>query len=1040
MKKQIENIATLLPDFIKNAFDYVKNNFTENGQELFENANGSAALVIKILAQPLIDKYFENKTDKKLENFGLATYIKASLVQANDSINIIKENINDDFSPKIVFDIINNAIQEDIDSFDPTQIILIFQPLYHPAIILIKNNYKRILQDLEVDSASIENFIKHFNENIEETIVKEFGNDYDEHLKKIESYRIKDNEAHILFDTIQNGKIGFKDSENLKYETTYASWKNVRNFRNSTDLLIDDEEYEKYESKLRPIEDLISEYFNRNPQNNLDDILFIVADFGKGKSVFMKHYASEIAKQYLGKSEGYFPIYFNLRNYSKYSSVDSKLGVIADFLETNYSIKIDDDYFKKKKYIFLIDSLDESGELNKRSIDKVINSVKSIQGINKSLYKTNRIIITSRPFDEGFSNHLLDHNPFNIKNNEKRDVPQYLNIHGFKKTQFNNWLFETLENYKDILNLNTTGIAELIVNAIKRGDRADIYEELLKNETLSRSELRRPIFAYMIYQLIINKVDFIEVGKLGVYLSFLNLLTKEAKHIHDSQYQVNLSEELEFRNILHATSTLWVYQKQRGKQGMLKKADICRVLDGKIISEIDNEVIEKFKGQGFTEIQFLSHSYFGENNNILHFQHQSFAEILLAEYYLKVFIKYSLDEDADIEEARAKLVIGEPTEQTILFLKELLDLLRETSIMSKDIVVIEKRKLLFPLMASLSIRKHNKLFSNHLHFSWFNKYNLGENQVEYPKEALEEWCITTKEIEKIINYASLILNSKTFYLPIQGNAKTALYNSEVFEVTNYSKNNIMQGFDKWISLIVGNHLFNSFEDRENPLLFNHKYKINFYQLFDMIRSWNYAYQEPCPFWGTELFQGIDMSENDNQLNLSHGDFDGINFSYSIFKNIRSWGANWSRANLDYCSFYDTQLITCWFLGTKIREIRDLKNLQMMNCQATTSGFILLDGLRTENLETKMSYDDLSKNRYNPYIEYFDIQEDPAFDTCRGFMIYGLKNSFFTILALKKMFKFDNDHSKKVFFQQIDTLKKYEVKKRNKKLSNEIKTS
>ncbi|KRD58605.1 hypothetical protein ASE40_20010 [Flavobacterium sp. Root935] len=1026
MKKQIENIANLLPDFIKNSFDYVKNNFDKNSQEIFENANGTAAIVIKILAQPLIDKYFENKTEAKLENFGFNTYIKASLVQANDSIDIIKENINNSFSPEIVFGIISKVIKEEIQSFDSTKAILIFQPLYHPVIIHVKNNYKRILQDLEVDSIHIEKFIKHFNENIEQTIQKTFGSDYDEHLRKTSLYRLKDNEAHFLYETIQLGKIGFKENENLKYETTYASWKNVSSFRNSFESSIDDEKYQEYENQLKPVEDLISDFFNRNPDNNLDDILFIIADFGKGKSVFMRHYASKLAKQYLEKSEGYFPIYFNLRNYSKYST-DSKLGVISDFLETNYSIKIDDEYFEKKKYLFLIDSLDESGDLNKKSIDKVINSVKNIQKINKSKYKTNRIIITSRPFDDGFSNHLIEHNPFNIKNKEKRDVPHYLNIHGFKKIQFNNWLFETLVNYSHIKNLNTTGIAKQIVNAVNKNERIDIYQELIKNETLSRSELRRPIFAYMVYQLIINKVDFIKVGKLGVYLSFLNLLTKEAKHIHDSDYQVNLSEEFEFRNILHATSSLWVYQRQKGKQGMLKKADICRVLEGKILSESDSDVIENFKGKGFTEIQFLSHSYFGENNNILHFQHQSFAEILLAEYYLKIFIKYSLDEDSDIEEARAKLAIGEPTEQAIIFFKELLDLLRESSIKSKDLVIIEKRKLLFPLMASLSIRKHNKLFSNYLHFSWFNKYKLGENQIEYPKEALEEWCIGHQEIEKIIQYAALILNSKTFYLPIQGNAKTSLYDSEVFEVINYSKTNALYGFDKWISLLVGNRLFNSFNS-EKPLLFNWHYNINFHQLFDMIRSFNYVFNDSCPHWGNDLFQGINMSENKNQFDLSHVNFDGINFSHSTFNNLRSWGANWSRSNLNGCSFYNVQLITCLFLGAIIEEIEHVKNFHMINCQATTNGFILLDGLKTEDLEIKKNYGDPRKNRYNPFIESFDVYDDPVFVTCRGFMIYGLKNSLFSILQLKKLFNFDDEQTKKDFFRQIDTLKEYEVKK------------
>ena len=112
------------------------------------------------------------------------------------------------------------------------------------------------------------------------------------------------------------------------------------------------------------------------------------------------------------------------------------------------------------------------------------------------------------------------------------------------------------------------------------------------------------------------------------------------------------------------------------QQGVLKKADICRVLEEKKTNESEREILERYKKEGVTEIEFLSHSYFGEENNELHFQHQSFAEILLAEYYLKVFIKYAIDKKPNIDEARSKLILGEPTAQTIEFFKELLMLLK----------------------------------------------------------------------------------------------------------------------------------------------------------------------------------------------------------------------------------------------------------------------------------------------------------------------------------------------------------------------------
>ena len=78
-------------------------------------------------------------------------------------------------------------------------------------------------------------------------------------------------------------------------------------------------------------------------------ILFAVADFGKGKSVFLKQLASKLAKKFVNEGEGYFPVYFNLRNFANYRS-DTDLGVIDDFLQTEYGINIREELYKKKKY------------------------------------------------------------------------------------------------------------------------------------------------------------------------------------------------------------------------------------------------------------------------------------------------------------------------------------------------------------------------------------------------------------------------------------------------------------------------------------------------------------------------------------------------------------------------------------------------------------------------------------------------------------------------------------------------------------------
>ena len=204
------------------------------------------------------------------------------------------------------------------------------------------------------------------------------------------------------------------------------------------------------------------------------------------------------------------------------------------------------------------------------------------------------------------------------------DIPQFISIHGFKKSQFNDWLSDALKSIDQPL--KTTGFVAEIVAVVKAGEEIDIHAKLLENGTLSPSELRRPIFAYMILQLIKDEVDFAAIGKIGIYLSFINHLTKEAKYKGDKELKKNLAKEFEFRNILHATAALWMYKRQQGEQQELTKANICRVLDGEDKKEKDSEILMRYKT--VEEVKFLSHSYLGKNDNVLYFQHQSFAEIL----------------------------------------------------------------------------------------------------------------------------------------------------------------------------------------------------------------------------------------------------------------------------------------------------------------------------------------------------------------------------------------------------------------------------
>ncbi|GAL61255.1 NACHT domain-containing protein [Algibacter lectus] len=936
MKEITSKLIDSLPDIIKNIADWSKENFDKHAQEILGNSTGTAGIIIKLFGQTLIDKYFENIEENKLKEFGESVYLQSAYKQASKSIIEIENELTNSISASDFSLLYSSLITNELKTFTPENILLIFQPEYHPSVVFVKNNYVNILKKLNANTSAINKFLIDFNSNIANEVENNFGKSYPEHLSQISKYSLNKNEAKLLWDTSKLGVIGFTSTENLEYEETYALWKDVNTFKNfendslSNHFENEDDDSNENEKKLIPIVNLIETYFNTDSNNHLDKILFIVADFGKGKSIFLKHYASELAKKYIKTKEGEFPIYFNLRNFHNYSH-STKLGVIEDYLLTEYAIDIKSPDFEKKKYIFLIDSLDESGELNKVSIEKVINSIQQIQNLDKEKFRTNKIIITTRPFDDGLDQHLKCHNPKIRLNSEKRDIPQYLSIYGFKKDQFNNWLINSINNAQKTKISPSNEITNKILTAISKGENYDVYKDLIENRTLSKSELRRPIFAYMIYQLILNNVNFLEVGKIGVYLSFLNLLSKDAKHINDPNYNINLTEEFEYRNLLHSISALWMFERHQGKQGSLIKADICRVLDGFNRNETDSQVLERYKNKNVNEIEFLSHSYFGENDNKLHFQHQSFAEILLAEYYLKVFIKYALDKDFNIEEARTKLLLGFPTEQTIRFLIDLLKLLKDSTVNPVTSNTIEKRKLLFPLLATLATEKNNNLFCNNLYYEWFNKHPINSNETIYPKELITNWCFDDSKIDRILLLCKEILNSNNTYLLSKNESKSSLYDNELTLIQNTSLNDLPLDFDKWLSLLVGNKLCNNIDDNTKPVLFNTKYKIEPKKLFDLIiqSAHRRASDNNIPIWGKKLFLGIDMRLSNDRIYL-FAILNNLDFSYSHLKNIDFSGSVLGGTLFNYTTLENINFSHCYMWSTSFKNIVNIVDSECWN--------------------------------------------------------------------------------------------------------------
>lgn len=1010
-KETIRKLTKAIPDLLKEVTKYLKTNLQQTGHKAILNASGTVGLVIKLFGHTIIEQYFTRLSKRKLDDYGSPTYLVAAFEQAEESIKFLSNKYHENILMESALDALEKILEkleEEID-INESEIIIVFQPKYHPAVLYVKNTYLKLFDEIGFSEQAKNDFIKHFNENIGTQVIKTFGASYKEHLEQISELRLSEIETDFLWNMKNLDIIGFSESENLKYEITYAKWKAVDDFMEIDDIDLGWKKTEEEEEKLEPVERLIEDYFNYQPQNNLNKILYILGDFGKGKSVFLKHYAAKLAKEYLQTGEGLFPIYFNLRNFKNYSS-EYKLGVIADYLETEYGIQIDDLHFRHKNYVFLIDSLDESGDLSKSSIDNILTSIKAIQNLNKSKYRTNRIIITSRPFDGGLYNQLKNHYPHIIKNGFGRDVEYFISLYGFTKMQFNNWMIDTLTNYPDFNKLKANGLTKKVQQSISNLKYIDLYDELLMNGTLSRSELRRPIFAYMIFKLLVNNIDFSLVGKIGVYLSFINLLTREAKYIED-QYQIDLNKEFEFRNILHSIAALSMYEWHNNNQWQLNKADICRVLDGENTNESDDEVLDRYKNQGVLEIEFLSHSYFGENDNILHFQHQSFAEILLAEYYLKVFIKYALDEDFDIEKARVKLMLGEPTGQTIQFLVDMLRLLRSSANAENSEQIIQKRKLLFPLMASLSTKKHNNLFCHDIYYEWFKKFDIPSNTPDFPVESLENWFFTKEKIDKIIDFAQDILESKTNHLLLKGKTNTALFDKEVFSIQKSKLRRIPPDTDKWLALLVGNILFNNEREKQ---YFNSKIS-NFENIFELVRNWNYySINDSSPYWAKSLFKGINMENNPDEYNLSYANLTGLDFSNSTLKLLNISASRLGGCRFDNVSFSDVDFSFSDMTNTQFSNIRSIEGIFDMGFTILSPEIFFPPQLARKFYDSGFMGNQKS---FIPESGFSTISQ--IFGTMKGLLMYGIQHNLFSKDESITWFKFETSHLEDLFKRKLN---------------------
>lgn len=932
-------------EFITMLAKNVSSNFENNGESILDNS-GIASSIIKLIGQHAIDEYFQKSSEKKLENLGAKTYLKAALDCAESSIEKIKNEI-------LIDTLDASTLLEKLDNInnETTSLQLYLIPNYNPAIQQVKKVYLQYLTSLNIDKNTKTAFIKNFNVNIETFVINAFGKDYDKHKEDIKAQWLNQNEELLLAEMIELKRVGLQENESLGYEDTFGQWCSIG-------TLDSNRLHEVHEKNQRSVTELLEEFFSSEKNDFFSDcITFIVADFGKGKSVFLKQYSSSLAERYISTNSGPIPVYFNLNKYhdKKYDHLKNR-GIIDSFLRSEYKIDIEDEYFRKKEFIFLIDSLDESGDLNK--VDEVINSVYKLNKNSPLDSPKHKIIIASRPIDKELSKSICNFKS-KLDNNKH---PQFISLYGFKPDQFDHWLktsvLSKLNGRFEIQKKDS--VTELLFSGWST-DNFSAYNSLLKNNVLDREELVKPLFAYILYQLLTNNINIPSNGRVGIYLSFLHYISSQAKFVSNSSE--GIKDELCNRKVLHAISAIWCKQRSTGENAIISREHIKLSLIGS--NAPDAQAIQQFNT--IDELKFLSHSYFGDSEQNLHFQHQSFAEILLAEYFLKVFLNEALNDEPNINKTRELIFIGEPTIATMEFFSELVKILiAGVEDDEKNITpeIIRKRKLLLPVIGSLSA----PIFREKLHNPALKaKIFKSKDILHTERDIIEKyWPITEEILENLNELASNILLQKNSIKLAQHVSMTSLFNNELVLIDN-EKSCKREDIDKWLSICLGGLIC---YNRKNKQYFLEKNELA-YCFFKLIQD---SSSKSIPSWVTAISSDLFNHTNFRDGILNGLDIDGVDFSHSTFLNVEIKNSSLNvilencvieRVNIQdsylVSSFKGSSIINSSFNGTTMRSC-DFSNLKSMkNISLLATSFWGVELPVTIQLKLKKEKSALSKN-------------------------------------------------------------------------------
>ena len=292
-----------------------------------------------------------------------------------------------------------------------------------------------------------------------------------------------------------------------------------------------------------------------------------------------------------------------------------------------------------------------------------------------------------------------------------------------------------------------------------------------------------------------------------------------------------------------------------------------------------------------------------------------------------------------------------PTGQTIGFLEEILTLLKETAVSTSDSATIEKRKLLVPLFASISISKNNKkLYSDHLFYQWYGRANVSIDANEIPESLILNWCLNQSILNKTIDLCEEIINSEKISTLSKIKTSTSLIDNEIAFIANH---NYLESIflEKYLALIAGNILQNT----DSSFFIR---KADAKVVLKLL-------QNSSPVWVRKHFRGVILKGDDNRfmsnLDLNRIDFSDAIFDNLYFKNCLFTMCRFKRTIFRNVVFRESSFIHCRTYGIVIENYIDITGLSLF-----AGRFIppyIVRKVISESLKNRDNFDEISIYRH-----------------------------------------------------------------------------